>query len=142
MTRRTGMIPMRDDVIVRRPPDPGGPVSANVPLSVVCHSPTGWECGYAGSGPADLAFNIVNAFVPPGSDGEPVEVYQQGEASATAARLYQQFKDEFIVGLRLDPGESGLLPASEILSWIEVHAWDALSSVQKAHKPDLQPGMG
>ena len=42
----------------------------NVPWTVIQHSPDGFEWGYEGSGPADLALNILNAFVPSGSDGQ------------------------------------------------------------------------
>lgn len=36
-----------------------GQAWTNVPCLVVLHSPSGFEWGYAGSGPADLALNII-----------------------------------------------------------------------------------
>lgn len=41
-----------------------GAVRANV-RHVRVHSPTGFECGYSGSGPADLALSVLHALVPP-----------------------------------------------------------------------------
>lgn len=38
---------------------------ANIPQQLVYHSPDGFEWGYGGSGPADLALNILALFVPP-----------------------------------------------------------------------------
>ena len=38
-------------------------VSTNVPSIVTYHSPTGFEWGYAGSGPADLALNLAELVV-------------------------------------------------------------------------------
>lgn len=56
---------------------------------IVRHSPTGFEMGYCGSGPADLALSIL------------VHYFQQfGRSRAEAIRLaeplYQEFKLQFI----------------------------------------------
>jgi hypothetical protein len=71
-------------------------VVTNVPWTVIQHSPEGFEWGYAGSAPADLALNILNAFMPPGSDGQPPIKCWQGYCSYTAMVLHQHFKDAFI----------------------------------------------
>jgi hypothetical protein len=42
--------------------DEGG-IHTNVPQRIVQHSPTGFAWGYGGSGPADLALNILSIFV-------------------------------------------------------------------------------
>lgn len=65
------------DVIVERTP---AGVTVNVPRQYVVHSPTGFEFGYGGSGPADLALNILGAFLP----------------APEAWRLHQDFKWQFI----------------------------------------------
>lgn len=71
------------------------------PLShpLVKHSPTGFEWGYGGSGPADLALNILNLFV----------------GSTTAYLLYQDFKADKIATM---PSEGGELSSDEIRTWI------------------------
>jgi hypothetical protein len=75
-------------------------VKTNVPHTVIRHSPTGFEWGYGGSGPADLALNILLLFVE-----QPV-----------ADRLYQQFKWDFIASMSY---EGGTISSSEIINWIE-----------------------
>ena len=40
-----------------------GGVFTNVPHIVTHHSPTGFEFGYGGSGPADLALNVCQAYL-------------------------------------------------------------------------------
>lgn len=118
--------PGAGNVILRRIPEfEAGPdttrylrhrVQTNVPWSVVEHSPDGFEWSYAGSGPSDLALNILNAFIPPGSDSQrPVRCFE-GEASKTAAALHQCFKEEFLAGL---PAEGGTIPGEVIRAWIE-----------------------
>lgn len=115
--------PFTADVVLRRVgnPEAVGGCTTNVPHTVIWHSPTGFEWGYGGSGPADLALNILNAFVPPGTDGvEPWEINsvgnKRGICSATAGRLHQDFKRDFIAGM---PREGGTIPAQEIRDWIE-----------------------
>lgn len=92
-------------------------IKTNARWSVVHHSPSGFEYGYSGSGPADLALNILNMFVEPGEDGaEPVECFV-GVASRTAWELHQSFKEEFIAPLCRE-GEHTIAGA-EIRAWIE-----------------------
>jgi len=82
-------------IVVWRP----GPRSAlaavrtNVPRSAIYHSPTGFEFGYGGSGPADLALCILAAIVPPGTDGAEAVDCSSGTVSQTAMALHQRFKD-------------------------------------------------
>lgn len=91
-------------------------LQTNVAWTVIHHSPSGFEYGYYGSGPADLALNILNMFVAPGADGhQPVECFA-GTASRTAWDLHQDFKEQFIATV---PREGGIITGSEIRSWIE-----------------------
>ncbi len=123
--------PARADIIIRRVPaertlqertpeqsldnSPRMKVVTNVPCTVVHHSPTGYEFGFGGSGPADLALNILNLFVPPEADGlRPVKCYRH-TASRTAWQLHQSFKWKFIGPL---PEEGGVLPGTLIRAWI------------------------
>ena len=62
------------DIHLKR--DPKGYATANVPHAIVRHSPTGFEWGYGGSGPAELALNILAAIV--------------GRAAAEERQIYQQ----------------------------------------------------
>lgn len=93
-----------------------GRVVTNLARLVVHHSPTGFEIGYGGSGPADLALNVLAAYVPPHSDGlPPVACWNGAVVSATAWRLHQQFKAEFIATM---PKHGGRIAADAIRAWI------------------------
>ncbi len=88
------------DIILSRLPD--GTPQANLPQRIKYHSPTGFEWGYGGSGPADLALNILSMFIP------------QDEAF----RLHQLFKSEFIASIKR---EGGIIPNVAIREWIKSH---------------------
>jgi hypothetical protein len=72
----------------------------NIEQRIKYHSPTGFEWGYGGSGPADLALNILSYFVPVDE----------------AFRLHQSFKWDFISPL---PHEGGTIKNEAILAWIK-----------------------
>ena len=72
----------------------------DIPQRFVVHSPTGFEWGYGGSGPADLALNVLGLFVPP----------------PEAWRLHQDFKFAFIGNM---PREGGTIVAADVLQWIQ-----------------------
>lgn len=74
---------------------------ARRPLSHVArHSPDGFEFGYAGSGPADLALSILTACRGP----------------ETAERLYQRYKAEVIAGI---VGRSWTTTAGAVRAWAD-----------------------
>ncbi len=50
----------RKDIVFKR--DPDGQTHFNIAQQWVSHSPDGFEWGYAGSGPADFALNILRVF--------------------------------------------------------------------------------
>ncbi|GBR74704.1 hypothetical protein NO1_1833 [Candidatus Termititenax aidoneus] len=77
-------------------------VNTNVPRRIVRHSPDGFEWGYGGSGPSDLALNILSIFV--------------GQKAAEKDGLYQYFKWEFIATM---PKQGGVIRREDILSWIK-----------------------
>lgn len=79
-----------------------GRPQVNIPQRIKYHSPDGFEWGYGGSGPADLALNILALF----TDED------------TAYRLYQDFKWEFIATL---PTAGGEIKRDDILSWLSAH---------------------
>lgn len=95
--------------LVRTPGTEGGAggAMADIPQRFVVHSPTGFEWGYGGSGPADLALNILGLFVPP----------------PEAWRLHQHYKRDIIAGLA--PNGPHTIPAGSVIAWI-VGRWDEL----------------
>lgn len=102
---------------------PDGRLAANIPQRFVWHSPTGFECGYLGSGPADLALNVLAALVPLGSDGcEGWKIHDGQRVSATAGVLHQEFKERFVATM---PRVGGTVPIAEIRSWLERRRTDA-----------------
>jgi hypothetical protein len=86
--------------------DDGSPRVSGVPRRFVVHSPGGFEWGYAGSGPADLALNILGAFIAP----------------PLAWELHQRYKFDVISKLsRNGPHELGPV---DVANWIEAQ-WRA-----------------
>jgi len=72
---------------------------SNVPREIVNHSTDGFEWGYLGSGPADLALNILYCFLD----------YPR------AWTLHQAFKEDFLAGM---PAEGGEIKKDLINNWI------------------------
>jgi hypothetical protein len=72
-----------------------------LPAPIVLHSPSGFEWGFGGSGPADLAANVLAVFV---TDKE-------------AMRLHQRFKEVAIA--RIDRA-GGRLSVSWIRDWLGI----------------------
>lgn len=89
------------DIILRRV---NGIATANVPHVIKRHSPTGFEWGYEGSGPADLALAILLAVT--GNE-------------KLADRLYQQFKRDVIARV---PRDGAVIKRVTIEEWIRKHA--------------------
>lgn len=79
-----------------------GRPQTNVPRVITRHSPDGFEWGYGGSGPADLALNIMVMFV--------------GKEKAQKNGLYQEFKWKFIATM---PEEGGVIKRDDILAWLD-----------------------
>jgi hypothetical protein len=72
----------------------------NIQQRIVRHSQTGFNWGYGGSGPADLALNILSVFI--------------GQEAAES--LYQAFKWEFIAPM---PFQGGTISREKILEWVK-----------------------
>jgi hypothetical protein len=75
-------------------------IQTNVPRRIVNHSPDGFEWGYGGSGPADLALNILSIFL----------------GQEEAWRYHQDFKWAFIATM---PHEGGVIKREDILNWLK-----------------------
>lgn len=71
----------------------------NINQEIIRHSPTGMEWGYAGSGPSDLALNILAKYT----------------TAEKALRHYQRFKSEFICNM---PDEGGIITASQVKAFL------------------------
>lgn len=103
-------------VIVERTGDDG--VVCTADLGLRHHSPTGLECGYAGSGPADLALNILEWRIRGLglAGGRQVELWNKMHCSDLAYELHQKFKSLFIEGM---PRSGGRIAVSEIDAFIK-----------------------
>jgi hypothetical protein len=84
-------------IVIKRLPN--GTLETNVPTQITLHSSGGYEIGYNGSGPADLALNTLLLI----TDEE------------TAMRHYQCFKREFIATM---PFDGGSIPLKDIQYWL------------------------
>ncbi|OUN01358.1 MAG: hypothetical protein BAA04_07000 [Firmicutes bacterium ZCTH02-B6] len=90
---------------------------------IVCHSPTGMEWGYAGSGPADLALSILAHYL---GEEDAVERYLHSSnwvhmEQPVAIRLHHEFKDQFISHW----GNSWRITGEQIASWLAYHGIEA-----------------
>lgn len=84
------------------------PLPLNPRYDIANHSPDGFECGYPGSGPAQLALALIADAL--------------GEQSADVAlvrHLYQRFK--FDVVAQLPQARGWALDQESILDWIDQH---------------------
>lgn len=122
------------DIILQRVPTGGftsqgqqnSSIACNVAWSVFAGS-IGYEWGYGGSGPHELAMNILNQFVPPGTDGfKPCKVdtpwwgeRSQTFASKTAVCLVGEFKATFLEKL---PLQGGVIEGQVIQEWLNSRA--------------------
>lgn len=109
------------DIVIERRADG---LHFNIYQVIYHHSPTGFEIGYEGSGPADLALNILELFCrdmgmratlalrnwPPGKDGSTTI-----KVCDLAWHLHQDFKRAFIA--RLDRN-GGTISGDAIRHWI------------------------
>jgi hypothetical protein len=110
-----GVGALRDVGLVCRRLANGEP-AANVPHVVVHHSPTGFEWGYSGSGPAELALNVLAILLPHSGGLDPWNTARlSGTVSNDAWILHQDFKARFIATL---PAEGGHVAIEDINAWI------------------------
>jgi hypothetical protein len=93
-------------------------VITNVPHYVCWHSPSGYEWGFGGSGPAELALNIVEHVLrqeefdgPAWSEAKD----HAGSCFAAAVGLHQEFKWAFVSKV---PTIGGMLPYEVVKEWV------------------------
>ena len=77
----------------------------------VRHSPTGFECGYGGSGPAELARCILIDFL------DRHELAERESVVPGVEQHYQAFKVAFLVNLTCPP--SWTITGEEIAKWLD-----------------------
>lgn len=82
------------------------------------HSPTGFNCGYLGSGPSDLALAILVDYF--GEDPEQVFDLTRCKVSGTSKALqhHQRFKSDVVANLFLQDDESYTLTGDQIGHWL------------------------
>ena len=125
--RFDGSITFSDALVLGRQPrrnrlfddtiDPGQCVT-NVPHLVVQHSPDGFEFGYGGSGPSDLALNCCQLYLNmTGYQGQQTECYD-GKCWSVAFVLHQDFKRAFIASA---PKTGTRIPFERIDAWFKSH---------------------
>lgn len=86
--------PFRQAFVMRRVQ--GANVETNIPHLVTHHSPSGFEFGYGGSGPADLALNVCQLYLTiVGYRGRTTQCWR-GYCFTLAWMLHQDFKRDFI----------------------------------------------
>jgi hypothetical protein len=94
----------------------------NIGRRHIHHSPSGFEWGYLGSGPADYALNILALWLPQRlaplkeDDFASVELWDKTRVSYRAWQLHQPFKQHFIATLA---EEGGTIRGTEIYDWLK-----------------------
>jgi hypothetical protein len=87
----------------------------NVPHLVMHHSPSGFAWGYGGSGPADLALNILEWVLrQEGYQGETVR-YVAGTCFRLACQLHHDFKWQFLATC---DRQEGHIPLETVTTWL------------------------
>jgi hypothetical protein len=86
---------------------------------VAVHSPTGFEVGYSGNGPADLALSILADWL---DASRAPERYRWPEGrEAWVWDLHQEFKRRWLAGLQVEPGQRAELAAHELRAFVAEH---------------------
>jgi hypothetical protein len=105
--------PIESGIILRRE---GEQTYTNIPHLVTHHSPTGYEWGYGGSGPADLALNICEIVLNRlDYQGERTKCFD-GYCWGLAFQLHQEFKFKFIATANRN---SATIPYAEVEAWVK-----------------------
>lgn len=121
---RTIGSPLEAGIIIRRGAD--GVTETNVPHLVVEHSPSGYEFGYAGSGPADLALNLAEAILRrEGYRGEEVKTWDGGRCLRLAYEIYQEVKWRWIATIERVEGVT--LDYQEVADYVKMQATKVLA---------------
>ena len=83
------------------------------------HSPDGFEWGYAGSGPADLALAILADYFDESAEFVLAALRSMWTPRSKAAALHQSFKERFVATERRDEWQ---LESDAIEAWLQTPA--------------------
>jgi len=123
-------LPIQDHGLVMRRESSGegprGTVKTNVPHRVERSSPDGFEFGYGGSGPSDLALNavehLIQTLAEEGVIDSPSDYYtegdgdvQKGRVSTAAFRLAPKLKSKFVAAA---PTSGGIVEYDILKPWL------------------------
>jgi hypothetical protein len=90
----------------------------NVPHLVIHHSPSGYEWSYGGSGPADLALNILEWHLRrEGYRGQTVQCFE-GRCFWLTWHLHQAFKQDVIAAC---DRQEAHIPLETVTNWLATH---------------------
>jgi hypothetical protein len=111
--------PITEKLVFRRTFDKrfrGKTCLTNIPHLIMVHSPDGFEWGYAGSGPSELALNALEAILLEFNyEGERFE--RDGkEAYMLTWEAYREFRYAFIEGI---PNEGGIIETKDVIEWLK-----------------------
>src|SRR5687768_14715329 len=98
--------------------DSDGTTVVNIPRGIRHHN-TGWthEWGYVGSGPADLALNILQyTLTQQGYTGPTAKAWDKQEYFVAAWRMHQEFKSRVIA---IMPREGGIIYVNSVEAFIK-----------------------
>ena len=97
---------------------PDGTAKSSLPQRHVHYAPMGFDWGFGGSGPADLALNVLARFLPLAPEANSAVLRDGSSVSEAAWALHQAFKYDLIATL---PRAGGDISAKTIRAWITAH---------------------
>ncbi|MDF2758575.1 MAG: hypothetical protein K0S99_1207 [Thermomicrobiales bacterium] len=97
---------------------PDGTARSSIPQRHVHYAPKGFDWGFGGSGPADLALNVLALFLPLAVEATGVALRDGSSVSEAAWALHQAFKYDLIATL---PRAGGHISTKTIRAWITAH---------------------
>ena len=97
---------------------PDGTARSSIPQRHVHYAPMGVDWGFGGSGPADLALNVLALFLPLAAEATGVVLRDGSSVSEAAWALHHAFKYDLIATL---PRAGGHITANAIRAWITTH---------------------
>lgn len=137
-----GSIPFEQALVLKRKPRPvmfpGNPAEVgtavtNVPHLVVHHSPDGYEFGFGGSGPTDLALNCCQLYLNmTGYEGQETKCYD-GNVWRLAFALRNDFRDRFIASAQR---EGTVIPFATVDAWFRSHITPELINQFRIHEEE------
>ena len=105
---------------------PDGTARSSIPQRHVHYAPRGFDWGFGGSGPADLALNVLALFLPLAPEATSVTLRDGSSISEAAWALHQEFKYDLIATL---PRSGGDISVQTIRAWITAHPVIAADSL-------------